>query len=166
MRRGFAVRILPKQPRLDLDARKAVAIDGEARDFLVGQPCAQRQALEVLRVLEQSLESLPVARLDVDDPGQLVDRRLEILHARRRDFEGVGRVALRQHHAVAVGDDAAVGRDRHDRDAIAFRQRLVVPMQDHLQVDETTEQTDERDEHQHAGDHKPAAERKARARDF
>ena len=158
VRRGFAVRILPEQPRLDLDAWKPVAIHGEACDFLVGKPCTQGQALEILRVLEQPLESFAVARLDVDDPCELVDHRVEILHARRGDFEGIARVALRQHHAVAIGDDAAIGCDRHDRDPIAFRQRLVVLMQDQLQVDETTEQTDERDEHQRARDHEAAAE--------
>ena len=67
VRCGFAERILPEQPRLDLDARKPIAIHGEACDFLVGKPCTQGQALEILRFLEQPLESFAVARLDVDD---------------------------------------------------------------------------------------------------
>ena len=67
VRGDFAERILAEQPRLDLDAGKAIAIDGEARDLVVGQPRAQRQALEILRFLEQLAEALAVARLDVDD---------------------------------------------------------------------------------------------------
>ena len=53
VRRDFAVRVLAEQPRLDLHAGKAVAIDGEARDLVVGEPRAQRQALEILRLVEE-----------------------------------------------------------------------------------------------------------------
>src|SRR6185295_5721906 len=109
MRRDFAERVVAKQACLDVDARKPVPVHGEPRHFVVGEPRADRQALEVLRLLEQLAKALAVARLYVDDRGQLVDRVVEIPHARRRDLERVGRIALREHDAVAVGDDAAVG---------------------------------------------------------
>ena len=47
---------------------------------------------------------------------------------------------MREHDAVAVGDHAAVGRDRHDRDAIVLGKRLVVLVLHHLQVDEAAEE--------------------------
>ena len=53
VRGDLAERVLAEQPRLDLHARKAVTVDREARDLLVGQPRAQRQAFEVLRFLEE-----------------------------------------------------------------------------------------------------------------
>ena len=83
VRRDLAVRILAEQARLDVDAGEAIAVDGEARDLLVGQPRAQRQALEVLRLVEELAEALAVARLDVDDRRQLVDRRVEAPDPRR-----------------------------------------------------------------------------------
>jgi len=132
-------------------------IDGEARDFLVGQARAQRHAVQALGFLQQALETLAVARLDIDDLGQLVDRRVEIGHARRDDLERVGRIALGEHDAVAVGDQPAIGRDRHDGDAIAFGQRLVVAVLDDLQIDEAAEQSAEPGEHQHAGDQQEPA---------
>ena len=111
VRGDLAVRILAEEPRLDLDAGEAVAVHREARDFLVGQTRAQRQAFEILRFLEQLPEALAVARLHVDDFRERVDRLVEILHARGLDLERVGGVALREHDAVAVGDDAAIGND-------------------------------------------------------
>ena len=158
VRGDLAVRVLAEEPRLDLDAGKAVAVDGEARDLLVGQPRAQRQALEVLRFLEQLAEALAVARLDVDDLGERVDRRVEILDPRRLDLERVGRVALREHDAVAVGDDAAIGHDRHDGDAISLGESLVVAVLDDLQVEEAREQRGERQQHEHAGHAQAAPE--------
>ena len=44
---------------------------------------------------------------------------------RRRDLERVGRIVVGQHDAVAVEDEAAVGHDRHDRDAVVLGLRRV-----------------------------------------
>ncbi len=153
-----AERILAEQPRLDLDAREPVAVHGKARDLLVGQARAQRQALEVLGFLEQLAEALAVARLHVDDLGQRVDRRVEILDARRLDLERVRRVALRQHDAVAVGDDAPIRHDRHDRDAIGLGEGLEVAVLHDLQVEEAREQRGERRQHEHSGNTQAAPE--------
>src|SRR6185437_582845 len=158
MRRDLTERILAEEPRLDVDAWKAIAIDREARDLLVGQLGADRQALEVLRFLEQLLEPLAVARLDADDLRQLVDRRVEIRDARRRDLERVRRVALREHDAVAVGDHAAIRHDRDDRDPVRLRERLEMRVLDDLQIEEAREQPAERDEDQSGDERQPAAE--------
>ena len=138
----LAVRVLPEEPRLDLDARKTVPVDGEARDLVVGEARAHRQALEALRLVHELLEALPVARLDFDDLRQRIDRLLEILDSRRLDFERVRREALREHDAVAVADHAAIGHDRDDRDAVRLGQRLVVAVLNDLQVEEAPEKRD------------------------
>src|SRR6185295_13714953 len=82
VRRELRIRVLAEEPRLDLHAREAVAIDGEARDFVVGKARAYRQALEALRFVHELLEAPAVARLNVDDLGQRIDRLLQILDAR------------------------------------------------------------------------------------
>src|SRR5207248_2306318 len=56
MRADVAERILAEEARLDLHALEAVAVGGELRHFLVGQPVAQRQVLRIARLLEQLLE--------------------------------------------------------------------------------------------------------------
>ena len=121
VRADLAERVVAEQPRLDLDAREAVAVDGEARDLLVGEARADRQALEVAASPRSSLlEARAVARLDVDELGELVDGALDVAHLARRDLQRVGRVVAREHDAVAVEDQAAVGHDRHDRDAVVL----------------------------------------------
>jgi hypothetical protein len=86
----LAERIAAKQPRLDLDALEAEFLRGEAGDLLVVEARPDRQRLDAAALVEQALEALPVARLDVDDLGQFVDRRVEAaLDLGRRDLEGV-----------------------------------------------------------------------------
>ncbi len=67
-----AARILAKQPRLDFDAGKAIAIGDERRHFLVGQPGADRQRFEVAAFVQQLPETLAILGLDVDEcrPGR------------------------------------------------------------------------------------------------
>src|SRR6185295_232696 len=77
VRADLAVRILAEQPRLQLHALVAEAVGGEAGRLLVGEPAADRQALGVTRLGEQLAEARAIARLDVDQLGELVDRSLQ-----------------------------------------------------------------------------------------
>ena len=63
----LAERIAAEEPRLDLDAVEAKALRREAGDLLVGEAGPDRQRLDAAAFLEQALEALPVARLDLDD---------------------------------------------------------------------------------------------------
>ena len=161
MRRNLGVRVLAEQPRLDLHAGKRVAMHGEARDLFVGQARAKRQALEVLRLLHQLSEPLAIAVADVDDLRERVDRLVQILDPRRRDFQRVAGVALREHDTIAVGDHAAIRHDRDDRDPVGLGQRLEMLVLDDLQVEEACEESGEREEHESAGEPQPAAEEEA-----
>src|SRR5205814_4252616 len=111
VRRDVGERILAEESRLDLHTRKTVAMHGETSDFLIGQSCAERQALEVPRLLEQLAETLAIPRLHVDDFRQRLDRFVEIFDAGRHDLERVAGIALREHDAVAVGYNTAVRND-------------------------------------------------------
>ena len=62
VRGELAVRVLAEQARLDVDAGEAVAVGGEARDLLVGEAGADRQAVGALGFDHQALEALAVAR--------------------------------------------------------------------------------------------------------
>ena len=152
VRADVAERVLAEQPRLDLDAFVAEAVGGELGHLLVGQPRADRQALGLRVSTVEPLEARAVARRDLDQLGELVDRPLDALHAAREDLERVARIVARQDDAVAVEDQAAVRRDRHDRDAVVLGFRAVVVVLHHLQEEEAREQDAEGDEHGHAGD--------------
>ena len=149
VRGSRAERILAKQARAHFDAGKAEALRGELRDFLVGETRADRQAFEILRVFEQLLETATVARVDRNDLREFVDRFVErAVDLRARDFERVRRVVLRQHDAVAVGDDAAVRHDRRDGNAVLVRlQRVFAEMPD-LQIEKAQPDQPEADEHE------------------
>ena len=140
VRCDLAEGILAKQSRLDLDARKAITVDGEAGHFLVGKARAQGEAFEVFRLLQEAAESLAIALLDVDELPELVDRLVEVLYPGGRYFERVRGVALGEDDAVAVRNDAAVGNDWHDGDAIAFGERLIMLMLEQLQIDEAADE--------------------------
>src|SRR4051812_20796430 len=66
VRKQFTLRILAEQPRVDFDARKAITVGGEARDLLVRQPRANRQALETFAFFHQLAEPAPVLRRDLN----------------------------------------------------------------------------------------------------
>jgi hypothetical protein len=144
----LAERVVAEQPRLDLHPGETEALRGEARHLLVGELGADGQRLEAFALVHQALETLAVARLDLHHLGQAVDGSLEVGHLRRGDLERVGRVVVGQHHAVAVDDEAAVGHDRHHRDAvvIGLGGQLVVFVD--LQVDEPRAEQGKADQHE------------------
>ena len=126
VRKEFALRVLTEQARLQVRARKAIAVRGKPRDLGVRKTRADREAFEVSAFVEQFLEASPVLGSDFDQGRKLVDQRIEILHFTRRDLERVGRIIVREDDAVTVDDDAAIGHDGHDRDAVGLGQRVIM----------------------------------------
>ena len=106
---------------------------------------AQRHALETVALVAQFLEALAVRGRDFDQLGDVVYRVFHVIHLGRRDFQGVDEEVVRQHHAIAVQYQAAIGHDGHQRDAVALGQRLVVLVFKELQVEESTPQDAEAD---------------------
>ncbi len=158
VRRRLAQRILAEQPRVHVHAREAEALRREARHFLVGQLAADRQALEAARVFHQALEAAAVARLDVDHLGELVDGVVQrVLQLGRGDLQRVGGVVARQHHTVAIHDDAAVGLDRRHRDAVVLGLGRILLVLDRLQPEEARQQQPEAHQHEQRGRCQPHA---------
>jgi hypothetical protein len=67
----LAQRVAAEQPRLDVHAREAEALRGEARHLLVGQLGADGQRFEVLALVLQALEAAAVAGLDFTTSARL-----------------------------------------------------------------------------------------------
>ena len=132
----FAKRVISKQPGLDVNTRKAVALGGEARHLFISQSGAQRNRFEGSGLLAQALEASLVARLNVHDLLQLGNRRVQISHLGRRDFQREGRVVRCQHNAVAVQNHAAIGHDGNNRRAVVFSLIGQVGVPVHLQINQ------------------------------
>lgn len=146
-----AERILAEQPGAHVDAGEAETLRRETCDFLVGQPRADRQAFEVLGILEQLFEAAAVALIDRDDRRELIDDLIERrVQLGRRDFERIGRVIAGEHHAVAIGDDAAIGHDRRHRNSVFLGFERILAVVPDLQEQKAQDQKPEADEHEQA----------------
>ena len=150
MRGQGALRVLAEQARLDLDARKTKALGDETRHLLVCQARADGQRFEVLAFVEQLAEALVVLWLDVDEGGQFADHVFQVGHLARGDFQRIGGIIVRQHHAIAVGNDAAIGHSGHDGDAVVLGPRLEMLVLDHLQPEKAGEEQEKSEQHEAA----------------
>ena len=144
--------ILAEESALDIHPRKAVTVDRDLGDFLVGEAIADRQGVASLAFVPQTLEAPAVLGLDVDDGRELVDRALEIRDLAEGELQRICGVVAGEDHAVAVKDEPAVGRIRHDRNAVVLGLGVVVLVLDHLQVEKAPEQYRECGEHNDSGD--------------
>ena len=141
-------RVLTEQAGLDFDTGEQVAIGRKTGDLLVIQSGTDGQAFKGLALLEQLAEATPVFRLNFDQLAQALDRGVEILDLGRRDFERERRVIARHDRPVTVEDDATIGRNRNQRDAIVFGTRNVVVVLDDLQKDEAPDQQAKTQDHE------------------
>jgi hypothetical protein len=89
MRGDVAIGILAEQAPLDLYALEAIPVRGKLGHLLVAEASADRQALGVARLRHQLLEQSAVARRDLDQLGELVDRALDALRPAREDLQRV-----------------------------------------------------------------------------
>ena len=125
----LALRIMPDQPRPEVDTREARPLDRESRDLLVVEPRVERHRLEARTGLAEILDALNIARVDEFQPCQPFQGRVDVWHLFRNQFELVGGHVFRQHAALPVEDEAANGRYRLDPYPVAeraFREMLVV----------------------------------------
>ena len=159
----LAIRIVAKQARLDLHARKAKALRGKTRHLGIGQAVANGQGLEVFGLAHQLLETAPVARADLYQLGQGVDGGLQRPRFGGRDLQRVGRIVARQHDAIAVFDQTPVGHDGHDGGAVALGLGAQIVVAPDLQVHQAAQQQKKARQHQH-GEHKDAGPKPGQVR--
>jgi len=65
---------------------------------------------------------------------------------------------VREDDAVAVDDETAVGRHRHDGDAVRLRQRVELAVLDDLQIEDAPGEHNEHDKHERRRDRQPHPE--------
>ncbi len=87
-------------------------------------------------------------QLELDQAAQ---RGIDVRHLLGDELELVRGQVLGEHAAVAIEDQAAIGRDRHDAHAIALRKIGVIVVPHDLQLHELAEQGEHQGQHDHAG---------------
>ena len=152
------MRIVAEQARLDVEARKTIAIHRKTRDLFIGKAGADRQRFKILALLEQALEAAAVARLNFDNHGQIIERFVEIADPRRHDLERIGRIIGGQYFTVAIENQSAVGYDRQHRNTIGFCERVKVLALDDLQIHHASGEDGEGEDDAKAGEQCACAE--------
>ena len=128
------VGILTEQARLDFHTGKAKALGGEAGNFNFTQATAYRVAVGGMRFGEQFLEALAILGLNIYQGSQFIDCGFEIAHLGGRDFQRVAGIILCQNHAVAILNQAAIGYDGYNRNAVVVGQGGKIVLFDQLQM--------------------------------
>ncbi len=153
-----AQRIVAKQPCPHIHARKTKALRHEASHLIIAELVENRQRLKAPRLPQQIVEAPLVERRDGHDGLERIDGVLQCaLDLRRRDFQRVSRVVVGQDDAVAVENQPALRRNRHQRNAVVLRLGRKLPMPHHLQPHPATDQQRKAQHHHGRGQNQTAA---------
>ena len=145
-------RIGSEQTRLDIHARKAIALRRKLGDFLIRQTRTNGDGLKAFGVIHQPLELAPVTRSDLHDFGQTINRLVQILNLGARNLERVSGVITRKHNAITVQNLPPVRHNRHHGRAIALGPLGQLLMPFHLQHQQARHQHAKRQQHHPAHD--------------
>ena len=143
----FFKRIIAEQPCFHLNTRKAPDIGRHFGHFVVGELDLQRNGFKVAAFFCLFAKAFDVAGVDVHQLGQLAEGLLQIFNFVRCEFQRVGGVILRQHHAVAIHNQPTVGDDRRQGDAVILGQGGKVFVLIHLQPGKAGGQGDKTQQH-------------------
>ncbi len=112
-----------------------------------------------MALFTQLFEALAIGWAYFDQCGDVVDGLFQILYLGRRDFQRIGEKIMRQYSPVAIHDHAARRRDRHQRNAVVFRQRVVIVVAQKLEMEKTRGEDAKADQHDDTGHPQAQAEK-------
>ncbi len=150
------MRVKPRQPRTDLDAREVGPMHREAREFLFGELQADRHGVERAPRHDRAPGTHDVFGRQEPERHESGQRVVDVRRLLAREFQLVRGAVQRERLAPAIEDQAARRRNRLDADAVALRQFAEVLVPDHLQVEEPGKQrTEQHHQDEHGGDDAP-----------
>ena len=157
MHAGAPERVVTREARPDLDARKVRSVDREPREFFLGQLQPDRHRLETAPRLDRAQHAVVVLGRHQAEADQSVQRVRKIRCQLAGHLQLVRRAIERERHAIAVENQPAARRHRVDADPVALRKIAEVVVLDDLQVHEPREERAEADEdHRRGGEDTPA----------
>ncbi|CAH0263540.1 hypothetical protein SRABI106_02873 [Rahnella aquatilis] len=109
-------------------------VDGETRNLNFSQGRFDGNRRKASRTLALFFEVIDIFLREVNYRFEAFKRGLQIVHFFRHQFKLIDRAVQRQRRTVAVIDNAAAGRDRHQLDTVIVRTGLVILKTDNLQI--------------------------------
>jgi hypothetical protein len=158
VREQRALRIHPAEVGHQLDAGEAPAVHGEARGFLVGHAQLDGHRLERPAVAVVAQEARALLGVQRHDRLQLGQQGFAVAGAFRHRIEPPRRHVVGQQPALAVVDQAARGRHRHQAQPVGLRAGGELGVLDHLQAEVPRRQAAQCRQHQQEADQRAAAE--------
>ncbi len=129
------LRVMPDQLRRHLDPRQAELIHGNARNLLLGQLIHDRYRLEWPAPLQHAFLEQPTLFLaELQHLDHAIEHSLPVAGAFAGDGQAETGPVVGDDPALAVEDQATIGRDRLNVDTVVLRQRRMVLELHHLQV--------------------------------
>ena len=129
------LRVMPDQLRRHLDARQAELIHGDAGNLLLGQLIHDWYRLERPAPLQYALLEQPALFLaELQHLDHRIEHGLPVAGALTGDGQAETGTVVGDDPALAVEDQAAIGRNRLHVNAVVLRQRRMVLELHHLQV--------------------------------
>ena len=129
-----ARRVVARRAHGDVHTRELVAVDREARRLRLAQPQPQGDGLEAGLARRQGPEALDVDGAQGHDAAEALEHGVEVRHLLRHHLEAVGGTVLGHGRAVAVEDQPARRRQRHEPHAVLARERAVALVLEHLEL--------------------------------
>ncbi len=151
VRQRRAVGVVATLIAFHLDPGKAVLVDGEARHLHVVKADLNGNRGKATRALALFVEGVEIIVGDIQHRAQIFQRLLEVVDFFRHQLRLIDGAVKRQGGAVAVIDNAAARRHRHQLDAVFVRAGTVIFKAQDLQVVKI--------DHQHAREHQNSEER-------
>jgi len=147
VREQLALRVVTHELRIDHDTGQAVAVHRQPGPLLLGEAETQGHGLVGAALVEAAAKRFQVVLVHGDEFAQGAERPLEVRHAFAHEGQDMARLVGRQQRAVAIVDEAALGRQRLQLDPVAFRLRAVGLVTGDLQVEIAQEHEEQRREH-------------------
>ena len=157
MRGHAGVRVVPLQARLQFQARHAVLVHGDARGLQFVQIGAQGLPLKRRPPRQQRAKTPHRFRFQFNQLPDLVQQLVDVVDLVRQDFEVVDAAVLGHDAAVAVVNQAAHRRNRHEVDAVVLRQGGKPLVRGDLQIRQPRHQHRRQQQHAAAGQRQPPA---------
>ena len=114
-------RVAPHQARLKIDPGKIRPVNSEGRNFLVAHAKTQGHRFETRASLRQRHDARNLLSFEQAKARQAIQRVFNVRDLLGDQLELIGRNVFREHIAIAVEDQAAVGRHGFDANPVALR---------------------------------------------
>jgi hypothetical protein len=147
MRRRLAIWVAANGAPLDAHAGQLLDANGHAGHLVIGELGLEGDGVELAGAGQVALEATNVCGREVEQRGELVDKRIDIALDARLQLHREARIVAREHFAVAVEDETPRGLHGQQGNSIVLGLDGVVLVLPDLQGGESKAQQPNADGH-------------------